>query len=154
MWTDPDFRRFLFDDQIMPPSFVADEIAGSQARFVLGLPGLWAIVRHTAPEIVGMCGFRFFYDPPELQLIYGIAPAQWGQGLATEAVRAVIEVVFADYGFDEVIAAADAPNEASLAVMQRAGMRYHKRAVKDGIDTVYYRIGRDDAQAAREPERD
>jgi ribosomal-protein-alanine N-acetyltransferase len=45
--------------------------------------------------LIGFCGFWFFYDPPELQLLYGIAPDRWGKGLAAEIARAMIR-----YGFE------------------------------------------------------
>ena len=48
--------------------------------------------------------------------------------------------------FDEIIACADAPNKASFQVMVKAGMHYEKRLLVDGMDTVYYKLRRDDYQ--------
>ena len=48
--------------------------------------------------------------------------------------------------FDEIIACADAPNKASFQVMKKAGMNYEKRVLVDGMDTVYYKLRRDEYQ--------
>jgi hypothetical protein len=31
---------------------------------------------------MGFCGFRFIGDGPEIELMYGLLPRYWGQGLA------------------------------------------------------------------------
>lgn len=104
--------------------------------------GLWAVRLRDADEIVGFCGYRFFNEPPQLQLLYGLAPAYWGRGLATEAARAMIAYGFDVNGFERIIAAADVPNVASHRVMERAGMRFAKRETVNGLDTVYYELTR------------
>ena len=43
--------------------------------------------------LVGFVGFRPFFDPPELQLLYGLLPAYWGRGLATEPAGAPMRYV-------------------------------------------------------------
>ena len=97
--------------------------------------------------MIGFGGYRFFHEPPELQLIYGLAPAYWGQGLAAEAARAMIRYGFEILRLDEIIASADAPNEASFRVMKKAGMTFQKRLLLDGLDTIYYVISRQDFEA-------
>jgi hypothetical protein len=36
----------------------------------------------------------------------------------------------------------DAPNAASIRVMERLGMQFEKRLAKAGLDTLYYRLRR------------
>jgi ribosomal-protein-alanine N-acetyltransferase len=93
--------------------------------------------------LIGFCGFWFFYDPPELQLLYGISPDRWGKGLATEIARAMIRYGFEEHSFDRIIASADAPNLASLRVMEKAGMTFEKRVCINGLDLVYYALARE-----------
>jgi RimJ/RimL family protein N-acetyltransferase len=45
-----------------------------------------------------------------------------GQGYATEAVRALIDLAFADYGMQRLIAKLDARNSASARLCERLGM--------------------------------
>ena len=41
-------------------------------------------------------------------------------------------------------ASADTPNAASPRVMEKAGMGYEKREIRDGHDLTYYAISRED----------
>ena len=142
LWTDPAVRRYLFDDEIIPRSLVDEEIATSERLMATHGYGLWTARMRDADTIIGFCGYRFFHEPPQLQLLYGLAPAYWGRGLATEAARAMIRRGFDVNGCDRIIASADTPNVASHRVMERAGMRFWKRETVNGLDTVYYEVTR------------
>jgi RimJ/RimL family protein N-acetyltransferase len=39
-----------------------------------------------------------------------------------------------------ILASADAPNAASIAVMRRLGLRFSKRMVRDARELIYYGI--------------
>ena len=147
LWTNPDVRRYLFDDEIMERQWVAAEIEHSRACFETDGFGQWAMFLKGHDTLMGFCGYRAFHDPPELQLVYGLAPAYWGQGLAPEAARSLIRYGFETLGFDEIIASTDAPNTASIRVMEKAGMTFQKRIPIDGLDTIYYVISRSDFEA-------
>ena len=79
LWTDPDVRRWLWDDQVIPleraRALVADGVATARAS---GL-GLWTVRRRGAGEIVGFCGL-LPNTAGEAELLYGLAPACWGRG--------------------------------------------------------------------------
>jgi ribosomal-protein-alanine N-acetyltransferase len=142
LWTDPSVRRFLFDDQIISRELAASEISQSIERFETDGCGLWgATLRHES-RLIGFCGYRPFHDPPRLQLLYGFHPSHWSKGLATEAARAMIAFGFERLGFESVISSADAPNTASLRVMEKAGMTFDRRETVNGLDTVYYSLDR------------
>lgn len=142
IFQDSDVRRFLLDDQLVDQAWVNDEVSQSQVRFRENSVGIWAISELNRSEdrrLIGFVGFRPFFDPPELQLIYGLVPSAWGKGYATEAAQAAIEFGFAN-GLDVVVAAADVPNTASIGVMQRLGMQ-KDRVTDDGEQgTVFYRL--------------
>ncbi len=142
LWTDPDVRRYLFDDEIMERAWVAAEIEHSLACFEAHGFGQWAMFLKGHDALIGFGGYRFFHEPPKLQLLYGLAPAYWGQGLAAEAAHAMIRYGFEALRFDEIIASTDTPNEASIRVMEKAGMTFQKRLLLDGLDTIYYVISR------------
>ena len=142
LWTDPAVRRYLFDDVVIARAVVDEEIANSGRLMAACGYGLWTLRLKNNDEIIGFCGYRFFHEPPQLQLLYGLAPGYWGQGLATEAARAMIRRGFEVNGFERIIASADAPNAASHRVMERAGMRFWKRETVNGLDTVYYECTR------------
>ena len=54
---------------------------------------------------------------------YIIHPEAQGQGVATEAARALLAFGFEDVGLHRIYARCDARNAASARVMQRLGMR-------------------------------
>ncbi|MFY9609694.1 MAG: GNAT family N-acetyltransferase [Blastocatellia bacterium] len=142
VFVDPGVRRFLLDDQIVSREWVEEEIAASTARFEKGSAGLFCVFLKEDKTLIGFCGFRPFFEPPELQLLYGLLPAYWSKGLATEAARAMIEFGFEQLGFDRIVARADAPNAASLRVLEKAGMVFNRRETINGLDTVFYVVGR------------
>jgi ribosomal-protein-alanine N-acetyltransferase len=78
--------------------------------------------------------------PPEL--MYALAPEYWGQGLATEAARAVLAHGFEQLQSPRITAASDPPNAASVRVLERLGMRFTHRAALNGLYTVFYEIAR------------
>jgi ribosomal-protein-alanine N-acetyltransferase len=139
-----DVRRYLLDDQGVSSDWVEGEIRASDALFAAIGAGLWSARLRTSSEIIGCCGFRFFHDPPELQLLYALHPKHWGCGLATEAARAVAAYAFDILHFSEIIASTDVPNQSSIRVMERLGMQFDKRLVKAGLDTLYYRLPRNE----------
>ena len=104
VFVDADVRRFLLDDQVVSRDWVEEEIAASIARFETRSAGLFSVSLKNDQTMIGFCGFRPFFEPPQLQLLYGLLPAYWSRGLATEAARAMIEFGFKAVGFDRITA--------------------------------------------------
>jgi ribosomal-protein-alanine N-acetyltransferase len=144
LWTDPFVRKYIWDDEVISRERTASIIEKSTAMFETERVGLWGMYPRDRDTLIGFCGFWVFPNSSELQLFYGISPNQWGEGLATEAARAMITHGFQHCGFDRIIASADTPNTASHRVMEKAGMTFEKRAETAGHETVFYAISRDD----------
>ncbi|MCY3505281.1 MAG: GNAT family N-acetyltransferase [Chloroflexi bacterium] len=100
--------------------------------------------------------------PGVAELGYSIARPLWGQGLTTEAARAVIAHAFEELGLVRIQAFADIRNAASWRVMEKLGMErigvaHRDRLVRgERVDSVFYELLRDgwsppDEQAARQP---
>ena len=83
-------------------------------------PAWWAA--EMDGELIGHVGL--WPDPPNrhAEVGYAIAKPRWGQGLATEAVSAVIHAVFTTTDFERVYARADVLNGASRRVLEKVGM--------------------------------
>jgi [ribosomal protein S5]-alanine N-acetyltransferase len=144
MWTEPSVRKYLWDDEVIPRERVESIIETSRVSFETNGYGLWAVFPRPEDLLIGFCGFWFFHEPPNLELLYGIAPAYWHQGLATEAVRAMMRYGFEELSFERIEASTDAGNSASIQVMERTGMNFWKRELTNGLDTIYYVKSRDD----------
>ncbi|HYE94743.1 MAG TPA: GNAT family N-acetyltransferase, partial [Rubricoccaceae bacterium] len=144
LWTQPEVRRYLWDDQVLAPEQTAAILRENEALFAREGFGLWALREKDAPALVGFGGYWHFREPPERELILGLAPAHWYRGLATEAGRALIRHAFEGLGFDEVRGSADAANTPSIRLMERLGMHAERRAAVGGLDTHFARLARAD----------
>jgi ribosomal-protein-alanine N-acetyltransferase len=138
--TQPGVRRYLLDDEVIPRERAQFFIDTSIATFDAHGYGLWGATVEGDDALAGFCGFWQFHEPPQLELLYGLGDDHRGQGLATEMAVAMIRYGFDTLGFSRIEASTDAPNTASVAVMERAGMSFWKRELTNGLDTVYYAI--------------
>jgi len=142
LFRDAHVRLYLLDDQLVDEDWARAEVESSQARFSESSAGLWSL-RERSPfsgPIIGFAGFRPFFEPPQLQLLYGLSPQFWGRGYATEAAAAAIEYGFIRLGFDQIIAATDLPNQSSAAVMKRLGMKPLKTTDDGDTGTLFCRL--------------
>lgn len=115
MWTDADIRRYLFDDQVIPWERADEIVAGARWCWLIRLDG--------QEGAIGFCGFLDLEDTGDMELVYGLFPRFWGKGLATEAACGALRWLWETTGLERVFARTDPPNAASIAVMERLGMR-------------------------------
>lgn len=148
LWTEPEVRKYLWDDEIISRETVAGLISGSAGCFEERGFELWTVVHKEDGGLIGFCGFWRFEDGSDFELVYGISPAYWGKGFATETGYVAIRHGFEVAGMDYIPASADTPNTASLRVMQKIGMRREKREIHEGRDTTYYGIFRENFRSA------
>jgi len=113
--------------------------------------GRWAVTSKKDDKLIGLCGFRLLDDTPEL--FYVFAKSTWGEGLATEAARAILRYGFEELGFEKIVAAVRPANIASINVITKIGMMYEKEISHYGINAVRYLITRDDYQCDDSPYR-
>jgi RimJ/RimL family protein N-acetyltransferase len=73
----------------------------------------------------------------EVEIGYAIAPEAWGKGIATEAVRMVIDTVFALTPAARIVANSRAHNPASRRVLEKVGFAY----IDSGLDLLPARGG-------------
>ncbi|NBB53368.1 GNAT family N-acetyltransferase [Rhizobium sp. CRIBSB] len=93
--------------------------------------------------VIGKAGF---WKLPDIGYI--LRPDHWGQGLAGEAVQAVLDHVFAATDLDAVTADVDPDNAASIRLLERLGFRQTGFARNTWCiggawkDSVYYGLSR------------
>jgi [ribosomal protein S5]-alanine N-acetyltransferase len=82
------------------------------------------VVERASGLVVGGIGF---FGPPreggEVEVGYGIVPSRQGRGYATEALRAMLAMAWADPRVTAVVAGTDPGNAASQRVLEKAGFR-------------------------------
>lgn len=122
---DPVFRRYLGGP--WTPDRTWASIETTLGQWALRGYGLFAVVRGGA--LVGRVGILHPGDWPGPELAWGIAPAAWGQGLAVEAARAVLDWA-ATQRIGRLISLIDPANVQSVRVAEKLG------AAREGPITV------------------
>jgi ribosomal-protein-alanine N-acetyltransferase len=152
IFTLPGVRRYIFDDEIIPPHQTAEIVEKSVALFRDRGLGLWIAERCMGPHVrpsppsmpsgpsIGFGGFWFFRDPPELELLYGVVDDEAGRGYGGEIASALI-----GYGFDAlkmpaIRASCDAGHAVSRRLLDRLGFRFERQDVVGGLDTAFYEL--------------
>ena len=128
VWSEPEVRRYLFDDEPVSRARAAGIVEAALARVDVRL-GLWVLRERATGAVVGAAGLQPAADvaryAPELggitEIIVALARAAWGKGYATEALEPVLHYAFATRGDQRLIAVVDVPNEASHRLMLRLG---------------------------------
>jgi len=146
-----DVRRYLTDGVAMSCEWIEGIIRESAVSFVERGLGLWSAREHGAELIIGITGFRDFYNPPVLELLYALRPSHWHRAFATEMAQAAIDYALRHVGLREVRASTDAPNQASIRVIERLGMRPHGRTAQADSelicwDQLHFIVSRDEWQ--------
>ena len=154
LWTTAGVRRFLWDDEVIPPARTIAAIEQSQTLFRERGFGLWGAWLAQQPStLAGFGGLWPFREPPQLELLYGVAELEWGRGHATDIAHAVVAYCFAVLGMSSVGASTDVANVASIRVLEKLGAAFVRRAVVDGLDTVFYEVHQHSAKAVRKIDR-
>ena len=140
LWTHPDVRRYLWDNETIPYEQTIAILEQNARQFRDEGHGLWGAFPPGTDTLLGVTGYWYFYEPPQLQLLYALAPNYWSRGYATEIAGAMLRYGFETLNFDAVIGCTDAPNTASKRVMERLGMTLWKTEVHHGLEQVFYRL--------------
>lgn len=92
-------------------------------RFFLNsvVPGepTWAIVLRQTSELIGVIGLAPNDDGQSGELGYYIARPFWGQGIATEAARAIVRIGFDVFRYVKLTSGYHADNPASGRVLEK-----------------------------------
>jgi ribosomal-protein-alanine N-acetyltransferase len=142
LWTASGVRRFLWDGAIIPRARTVEAIATSERLFGERRYGLWIARKVDTRHLVGFAGLWPFRDPPEIELLYGTAESNWGQGYAPETGRAIVDYCFTTLGMPVIAASTDAANSASIRVLDKLGFHLTRRLEVGGLDTVFFEMRR------------
>ena len=142
LWTAPGVRRYLWDDEIILRDRTEDILQENERLFNEKSFGLWGGWSQDRERLIGFSGFWYFREPPELEILYGVADELWGRGYASEMAAAMVAYGFEELNFPKIIGSTDAPNVASSRVMEKLGFQLDKRETVEGLDTLFYGLSR------------
>ena len=124
--SDPEVMHFITGGLPTPRRELRDDVLPAWLRYydAGSTIGFWAASDRSSGEFVGWFHLRpgrgHGDDEPELG--YRLRRDRWGQGLATEGSRSLLEVAFERGGAVRVLAETMAVNLASRRVMEKIGM--------------------------------
>jgi ribosomal-protein-alanine N-acetyltransferase len=142
--------RYLFDGVPPDKEFIGRRVAESVANAGATGLGMW-FLEHDCKRYVGCVELRPYPSSRSAEVTYLLDPRYWGQGLALRMAWTAISHAFSSSQINSVIAGADLANTASLAVMRRLGMRFHKGVQYPLGAGVEYVLHRDDAGPLPKP---
>jgi len=151
LFADPDATHFVLNGKTLPRTHVAHMLENmlNEARhgsvhpnWIPGVPGSLIMVRPDTQDFVGIAVLRMLapdlaaaigdVPSPAIEAGYILAKPFWGQGLATEAARALVAHGTSLKSKEHVVAVADAKNTASHHVLEKVG--FHVRREFDYRD--------------------
>lgn len=141
---DAEFRRYLPLQQAPTREKVEAGVARMLNHWGERGYGQWMLSPKNSREVLGYCGLRFLAETEEVEILYGIDKPHWNRGLVTEAAKATLRFGFEEAKLGRIIALAHPENKGTQRVMQKAGLRYEKRAVYFDMECAVYALDRGD----------
>lgn len=130
LYCDPDVRKYIPD---APRTY--DEAREELEWHMHGHPrrpelGLWATIHKETGRFIGRCGLLPWTidQREEVEVAYLLAKAYWGQGLGTEAARAIARYAFDELGLSRLVCLIEPENHASANVARKIGMTFEREA--------------------------
>jgi RimJ/RimL family protein N-acetyltransferase len=91
-----------------------------------------ALIRRDTGELIGDCSICLrSREHRQGEIGFIVHPDHQGQGFATEAARALLELCFVDLDLHRVIGRLEARNTASAGVLERIGMRREAHLIEN-----------------------
>ncbi len=122
---DPEVARYQGWEGTSEPE--ARAFIQEQKEVQPGMPGQWfqiAVELKETGMLVGDCALKIEeHDERQAEIGYTLSRAYQGRGIASEAVSCVLEYAFVTLGLHRVIAITDCENVASVALLERLGLR-------------------------------
>ncbi|MFI9202080.1 GNAT family N-acetyltransferase [Streptomyces sp. NPDC053048] len=124
---DPEVMRWIGDGSVCDRAQTEAGIAGWEREWRERGVGLFAVECRETRQLAGFAGLSVPAFLPEIlpavEIGWRLGRSFWGQGLATEAARAVLDFALRDRGLARVVGVHTVGNAAAEAIMRRLGMR-------------------------------
>ncbi|HRO39339.1 MAG: GNAT family N-acetyltransferase [Flavobacteriales bacterium] len=130
--SDPALMRFIPKPLFSQQEEASGMISEFHQAASVGEAILWGITVRGTEGVAGYIGFwRIMRERRAAELGYALHPDLWGQGLATEAVAAVVAHGFAQIGLQTAEAQVTPENAASIHVLERNGFVFQGEVPAD-----------------------
>lgn len=131
--SDPDVTRYLTWSCHSSVKETERYIKLLQKKYTAGVFNDWGLIHKETGKFIGTCGFTSFdHENNTAEIGYVLSKDYWGQGLAAEAAKCVMEFGFDNFGLSGFCAKCMEGNDASMRVMQKVGMSF-ENIYKNGM---------------------
>ncbi|MFN8526996.1 MAG: GNAT family N-acetyltransferase [Anaerolineae bacterium] len=138
---DPEVTRYLGRFPLASLEEAQQRIAFFQKQFDERSGFIWGLVPHGEEHIVGQCLlFHFEAAHFRAELGYGLIPAWWGKGAASEVARCIINFGFNTVHLHSIVAWIDPDNQGSRHVLRKQGFVQEAHFHEDFFDPVLQRF--------------
>lgn len=148
---DPEVTRHVIFETHKSIDDARTFLASVQESRTKGIGTNWALIDRSTNFLFGSIGLHHYDEEHKrIEVGYALAATHWNQGYGTEALSAVIDLIFRKTDINRIEANCYLPNVGSARVMEKAGMRYEgtlrERVVIKGVkqDLKMYAILRSD----------
>lgn len=142
LYRNPEVRRYFPEGTL-----TYEETREELEWFLNGHPrhpelGLWATIYQPTGAFIGRCGLLPWRidGRDEVEVAYLLDKAYWGQGLATEAARAIANYAFQNLGLKRLICLIDRENIASQRVAKKIGMTFEREGEDEKGPYLMYSV--------------
>lgn len=142
--SNPEVHKYLGNNPVTDIEQSREAIVNIRQQYIDNGIGRWAVILKETNEFIGWSGLKLeknvnghdqYYD-----LGYRFIQKHWGKGYAVETANAFLKYGFDKLKLDTICAYADAGNNASRNVLEKAGLHYVNTFEYGGEEEVWYEI--------------
>ena len=154
VYGDEDAMRWVGDGEPLSAADATRWLEVTRNNYTKRGYGMFAIESTPTGEVIGFIGIVHPDDQLEAEVKYALARQHWGMGLATEALRGVVEYGAEAHELTALIATTAPANKASHRVLEKCGfVRGELRTNEDGSRTQVFEWRGSATVSERLPER-
>ncbi|CAG9622460.1 hypothetical protein BACCIP111883_03251 [Sutcliffiella rhizosphaerae] len=124
-------KRFWGDEEVMaqcsgatPHSKIPKNLEFYRDCYEKNGISVYAVVEKTSGHVIGAAGFNVESSINQVELIYHFAKDIWGNGYATEAAKACMDIARKLKSVTCIFASADPKNTSSHHILQKLGFQF------------------------------
>lgn len=123
VYGDAEAMRYVGDGLALSEAQCRAWLLRTEQNYQLRGYGMAALLARDGGALLGFCGLVHPGGQPQAEIKYAFKRSCWGQGLASEAARGLLDYGGRVLGLGEIIATVDPEHLASQRVLVKAGMR-------------------------------
>jgi ribosomal-protein-alanine N-acetyltransferase len=123
LYSDPDVMRYV-TERPLSAEFAAASVAKGIQHWADHGHGMFSVFQRESGAFIGRCGIVRMGATADVEVAYILRKDFWGQGYATEAASACVELGFARQGLSEIFGLTFLDNTPSQRVLEKCGLRF------------------------------